>query len=120
MVKDVNGPPLALTFQRPLEALGAKMMIPCELQAPPRPLDAGARVTGGPPAKSIRWSLPLAKKPIDFESGGWTQSLGLPPEVATRATVRPSGEIALPPPTPRRKLPPGGGSILNRRGRSPI
>src|SRR5262245_57173478 len=117
------------------------MMIPCELQAPPRPLDAGARVTGGPPVSSIRWRFPLAKKPTDFESGDqngnsafsvpgnswatvesnvWTQSFGVPLEAATKVTVRPSGEMAVPPPTPRRKFPPLGGSILNRKGRSSV
>src|SRR5216684_7496411 len=116
-------------------------MIPCEFHAPPRPLGASARIAAGPPSSSIRWSLPLAKNPSDRETGdqngncapsvpvssrataessGRTQSLGLPAEAATKATVRPSGEMALPPPAPRRNSVPGGGSILNWRGRSGI
>src|SRR5215831_15448802 len=69
LVSCMGDPPDAAIFQRPVLALGAKMMIPWELQVPPRGLDAGASVTGGPPARSSLWSFPLAKKPTDLESG---------------------------------------------------
>src|SRR5215467_10994881 len=69
VVSSVGGPPDAAIFQSPVLALGAKIMTPWAFQVPPRGLDAGARVTMGPPATSSRWSLPLAKKPMDLESG---------------------------------------------------
>src|SRR5215467_8533350 len=69
VVSAVTGPPVAATFQRPDTALGAKTMVPCELQAPPRGLGASARIIVEPPTRSSRWSLLLAKKPTDLASG---------------------------------------------------
>ena len=46
----------------PTLLLGAKTIVPLVLHVPPRGFGAPASVTGGPPAMSIFFRSPLAKK----------------------------------------------------------
>src|SRR5262249_10619003 len=95
---------------------GAKMIMPLELQVPPRPFGASAKVVTEPPLEGIRLSFPSAKKPIwrlsadqngryalSVPDNGWgdrelsrrTQSCGLPcPEIATKTIWLASGDMA--------------------------
>src|SRR5215813_15269679 len=98
-----------------LPFVGANRITPSALQAPPRPVGALASVCGAPPTMSARLSIPPAKKPIDRLSGdqkgndapsvsaigsavvdpnGRNQSCDCPSTVATKTSLRPSGEIA--------------------------
>ena len=49
--------------------LGANTIVPLRLHAPPRPCIAAASTRAGPPARSMRFSDPPAKKPSDSLSG---------------------------------------------------
>ena len=62
-------PPEAGIRYNGVYAEGANTMTPSRLHAPPFALGALARTCGGPPAMSIRFSLPSAKNPIDRLSG---------------------------------------------------
>ena len=107
-------------------------MVPSEFQVPPRPSGASAMTKTCPLERSTRLSFPSAKNPMDRLSGDqngyWapsvegssrrpaasterSQSLFPWLEVPATAIIRPSGEIALPPATPRRKVTPDGGLI---------
>src|SRR5687767_1586541 len=92
-------------------------MTPEAPHVPPLPAGAAHMISGRPPATRTRFSLPVLKNAIDLESGdqkGYeaasvpgisrasdasserTHSVCLPGAAATKATVRPSGEITAP------------------------
>src|SRR4051812_10390941 len=112
-------------------------MVPSSVQVARVGRRASARSCGGPPEILIRLIFPAATKPIDLLSGDQngsvassvpgnsrelvesrprTQSMVRPLRPATKATVLPSGEMALPPAMPGRSSAPGGGVMESFRG----
>ena len=72
-------PPDAGTRNNGLAADGVNRIVPSSFQSPPRPFAALASVCGAPPATSILFKLPSAKKPIERPSGD--QNGNAPPSV---------------------------------------
>ena len=87
VVTGAGAPPAAETRNRPLVTVGANTMVPSRFQVPPTPMIASQRVTGGPPATSIFFSLPRAKKPMNRPSGD--QNGNAPPSVPEARALLP-------------------------------